>query len=72
MSLVTGRTFGLDKRGGRIWSLLEQPRTLESLVSELLKKYDTTAEKCQEDVADFVGKLAETQLVQVVEPQPAA
>lgn len=72
MSLVTGRTFGLDKRGGRIWSLLEQPRTLESLVSELLKKYDTTAEKCREDVADFVGKLAETQLVQVAEPQQAA
>ncbi len=68
MSLQTGRTYGLDKRGGRIWGLIEQPRSIESLVSELVKIYDTTAEKCQSDSADFLGKLAEAQLVLVNEP----
>lgn len=71
MSLVTGRTFGLDKRGGRIWTLIEQPRSVEHVVAELLKVYDTTGEKCQEDVAGFLAKLAEAQLVAVQEPAAA-
>lgn len=68
MSLVTGRTFGLDKRGSRIWSLIEQPRSIEDIVRELLKHYATTAEKCQADVISFVEKLAEAQLASVSEP----
>jgi hypothetical protein len=68
MSLVSGRTFGLDQRGGRIWTLLEQPQPLEHLVAELLKVYDTTREQCQEDVAEFLAKLAEVQLVVIAEP----
>ncbi len=72
MSLVTGRTFGLDKRGSRIWALVEQPRTVAAVVTELLKVYDTTAEKCEADVAAFFGKLIEAQLATVAEPAPAA
>lgn len=62
MSLVTGRTFGLDKRASRIWALIEQPRTISAIVEELLKVYGTTAEKCEADVMDFGRKLAEAQL----------
>ncbi len=67
MSLATGRTFGLDKRGGRIWGLIEQPRSIESLVGELLKIYDTTAEKCQADTIEFAGKMTEAQLTVISE-----
>ncbi len=68
MSLVTGRTFGLDKRGTRIWSLIEQPRSIEGIVAELLKTYATTAEKCQSDVIAFASKLSDAQLVSASEP----
>lgn len=68
LSLVTGRTFGLDKRGSRIWSLLEQPRSVADVVAELLKVYETTAEKCQADLGTFVQKLLEAQLITVAEP----
>ncbi len=71
MSLVTGRTFGLDKRGSRIWALIEQPRTVANVVAELLKVYDTTVEKCEADVGIFFGKLAEAQLASVAEPAQA-
>lgn len=71
MSLVTGRTFGLDKRGSRIWSLLEQPRSVEDVVTELLVVYDTTREKCLADLLTFAGKLSEAQLVTVNEPAAA-
>jgi hypothetical protein len=68
MSLTTGQTFGLDKRGARIWTLLEQPRSLENLVAELVKIYNATPEQCQADVAGFLAKMAEVQLVAVGEP----
>ncbi len=71
MSLITGRTFGLDKRGSRIWGLIEQPRAVSAVVAELLKVYNTTAEKCEADLLDFFGKLAEAQLVIVDEAQRA-
>jgi hypothetical protein len=63
MSIATGRTFGLDQRGSRIWALLEQPTTVDALVQALLRHYDTTADKCRADVVTFLETLAEKQLV---------
>lgn len=63
MSLATGRTYGLDKRGSRIWALLEQPATVDALVQKLLEQYDTTAESCRVDVIAFAEKLLALGLV---------
>lgn len=68
MSLITGRTFGLDKRGSRIWELIEQPLTVSELVGKLLARYETTSERCQADVLDFVGKMESNQLATISEP----
>jgi coenzyme PQQ synthesis protein D (PqqD) len=62
MSLQSGRTFGLDKRGTRIWELLEQPQTLAALVDALVKQYDTTPEQCQADVLEFLGRMVASDL----------
>lgn len=69
MSIATGRTFGLDKRGSRIWALLEQPATVDALVGALLPHYDTTAERCRADVETFIEQLITHQLVTREEPQ---
>lgn len=63
MSIATGRTFGLDQRGSRIWALLEQPATVDALVGTLLQQYDTTAEQCRADVQAFIAQLITNQLV---------
>ena len=68
MSLVTGRTFGLDKRASRIWTLLEEPQAVEAIVAALLQVYDTTVEKCQADVMAFAEKLSAAQLASLEEP----
>lgn len=68
MSIATGRTFGLDKRGSRIWALLEQPSTVDAIVAALLQHYDTTAEKCRADVLAFMQELLAQQLVARDEP----
>jgi hypothetical protein len=70
MSMATGRTFGLDKRGSRIWALLERPVTMDELVQALLQQYDTTAEKCRADVVAFVEHLLAQELVSREEGSP--
>jgi hypothetical protein len=71
MSLITGRTFGLDKRGSRIWAILEQPCSIEEVVTKLLAFYDTSHDRCLADVLVFFDKLAEAQLVTSSEPAAA-
>lgn len=68
MSLQSGRTFGLDKRGTRIWELLEQPQTLAALVDALVKLYDTTPEQCQADVLEFMGRMTANDLAILQDP----
>lgn len=72
MSLTTGRTFGLDKRGSAIWALIEQPQSLGAVVDALLKTYNVPADKCLTDVQAFAGKLVEAQLASVKEPVAAS
>jgi len=59
------RYFGLDAVGHRIWELLESPRSVEALCSELQGEFDVDAESCQGDVLVFLGQLAEAELVEV-------
>jgi hypothetical protein len=56
MHLEKGKYFGLNPIGKRIWELLEQPKTLEELVSVLLSEYEVSEEQCRQEVFDFLQK----------------
>jgi Coenzyme PQQ synthesis protein D (PqqD) len=55
--------YGLDSIGGRVWELLEHPRTLDELCAILRGEYDVDAETCRTDVAALVEQLREAGLV---------
>jgi hypothetical protein len=57
MNIVSGKYFGLDSIGSRIWDLTEKPHTVRELVSELLKEYDVDENICRQDVLAFINKL---------------
>jgi hypothetical protein len=59
MSPSAAQYIGLSETGGRIWDLLETPRTLGDLCAELAREYAVTADEVQHDVRDFVAGLAE-------------
>lgn len=62
MSLVSGRTFGLDKRGSRIWALLEQPQSVSALVASLVAQYEITPGQCQADLIGFLDTMVAADL----------
>jgi hypothetical protein len=64
--------FGLPATSRRIWELLEQPQSLDSLCSSLQQEYEVDGDTCRRDVAAFLENLSKESLVQVVAAQVLA
>lgn len=57
MSAETGTCISLSESGGRIWELLEQPRTLASLCDELSREYQADPAVVGQDVLGFLDRM---------------
>ena len=60
----TSAYFGLDGIGTRIWELLEEPRAVDDVCSVLVEEYEVDLERCRAEVINFIGELADAQLVE--------
>ncbi len=63
MDIESGQYIGLDPIATRIWALIEQPITFEKLCETLTNEYEVSLEQCQTDVATFLDKSTEANLV---------
>jgi hypothetical protein len=59
MSPSATEYIGLSGTAGRIWELLETPRTLAELCAALASEYQVTPDEVSADVKEFVAGLAE-------------
>lgn len=65
INVETGKYYGMDPVGGRIWSLLESPKSLAELLDVLCDEYDVEHEQCRVDVLAFLQYLNGEGLVQL-------
>jgi hypothetical protein len=65
MNIESGKYFGLDSIGSRIWELIEKPHTVRELVLELIKEYDVEENTCRQDVLAFINKLYDQGLINI-------
>lgn len=63
MSVEQGACYGLNAVGTRIWELLAEPRSIDSLCDQLTSEYDVEAGDCLEDVLDLAENLRAEGLV---------
>lgn len=68
MSVDQGMYFGLEGTGPRIWSLLEQPRSVAQLCEDLMREFAVDAEVCRREVCAFLEELRRAQLVRFHDP----
>jgi hypothetical protein len=66
MGLQTDKYYGLDPVAGRIWELLEQPRSLDELVGLLLEEYEVDEATCRKETMEFLRDMAEKKLIREV------
>lgn len=66
LSIETGKYYGLDSIGSRIWELIEQPNTVCNVVKVLLTEYEVDDRVCTNDVMAFLHKLYAQGMVDIV------
>ena len=67
MSIENGKYYGMDEIGSRIWAFIKQPRSVSELCDILLTEFNVDRERCKKDALIFLNKLAEDNLVKVVD-----
>jgi hypothetical protein len=71
MSVKNGKYYGMDAIGSRIWTLIKHPRSVSELCDILLEEFDVDRERCEKDVLVFLNKLAEDNLVKIIDEKAA-
>jgi len=61
----TGRYYGLDEVGTRMWSLLQSHGEIEAVCRALLDEYDVPEDRLRADLELFLEALAERGLVRM-------
>jgi hypothetical protein len=57
MSAERGHYVELSEVGARIWDMIETPRDLDHICSQLQNEYDVTPAVCHAEVEDFLNEL---------------
>lgn len=65
MNVSQGTYFGLGGIGGRIWTLLTEPATVEHMVRTICSEYAVDEATCRVDVEQFLQELLTHGLVTV-------
>ena len=63
--------YGLDPVGARIWAMVQEPRSLASIVETLTIEYNVAAERALSDLIALAGMLIERGLLEIA-PAPTA
>jgi hypothetical protein len=66
LETVTGRYYGLNEVGTRMWSLLQLNGETEAVCRVLGAEYDVSEARLREDLAELIAALAARGLVKVL------
>jgi hypothetical protein len=67
MSVRKGNYYGLDLIGSRIWELIQEPKAVSELCTELTDQFDVDQSQCESDVLKFLNDLAAQDLIRRVD-----
>ena len=57
LNITNGVYYGLDPVGARIWSLMQQPRSVGEIQTVITGEYDVEPERCARDLVNLLEKL---------------
>jgi hypothetical protein len=72
LHLDTAAYHGLNEVGTLVWTLLEEPTAFDTLIGELRSRLQQLPPSFEQEISEFVGELAERDLLLTSEAsQPA-
>lgn len=60
-----GMYFELNEVGSRIWYLIQEPRSIQSILEVLMEEYDVSVEQCEADILGLANQLLSRGLIEV-------
>lgn len=63
MHIEKGMYYGLNSVGKRIWELTEERVSEDEIVASLLSEYEVSEEICRKEVAAFLQKAVESDIL---------
>ena|SRR5436190_7837013 len=64
LSLETGRYYGLDRLGARIWQLVHAPARVADIRDAIVAEYEDELDRCERDLLNFLQQLIDRGLVE--------
>jgi hypothetical protein len=65
LSVEKGACYGLNGIGTRIWALIAEPRSVESLCEQLEREFEVEEAVCRREVLEFLEQLHAEGIVSV-------
>lgn len=65
LNLKNGTYYGLDEVGARVWSLIQEPRSVAALRDAITDEYDVEPERCEHDLLALLQELEAAGLIEV-------
>ncbi len=71
LHVTSGRYYGLDAVGTRIWALVQQPISVAQLHATLLAEYDVAPERLERDLGVLLDRLDAAGLIEIRDDRAA-
>ena len=71
LNVESGICYGFNSSATRIWSLIEQPRTVGEICATLVAQFDVEPDDCRRDVVELLRELQRDGLVKSEPPLAA-
>ena len=65
LNLDSGGYYGLNEVSARVWSLIQEPKTVQEIRDSLLAEYEVEYERCDRDLQKLIEELSAMGLVEV-------
>ncbi len=65
LNLKSGIYYGLNEVGARIWSLVQEPKTVSEIRDTIVQEYDVEPEQCGTDLLSLLEELLSKGLIEV-------
>ena len=65
LNLKNNVYYGLNSVGARVWTLIQQPRTVAELRDILAAEYDVATPRLESDLLELLSDLAGKELVEI-------
>ncbi len=67
MHIKTGKYYGLDDIGSRLWERMKEKIQVGELIGQLLEEYEVSEEECAKDVLEILVELQSNELIKTEE-----